>query len=90
MTIIHNMETGESKEVPIDEIKKMIGEAFADRERLLEGIHQRNLEDEAYRVFSDCLDLSANDFQLEMEYDTDGKAVATFYYSFEVSLEEEE
>ena len=42
------------------------------------------MEDEAYRVFSDCLDLSANDFQLEMEYDSDGKAVATFYYSFEV------
>lgn len=88
MTIIHNMETGETKEVPVDEIKKMIGEAFEDRERLLQDIHRRNLEDEAYAYLDNELD--KNDFHLEMEYNSDGSAVATFYCSFEVGLEEEE
>ena len=87
VTILHNMETGETKEVPVDEIKKMIGEAFGKREELLQDIHRRNLEDEAY-AYLEKVDI--NDFQLEMEYDSDGSAVATFYCSFEVGLEEEE
>ena len=65
----------------------MIGEAFGKREELLQDIHRRNLEAEAY-AYLEKVDI--NDFQLEMEYDSDGSAVATFYCSFEVGLEEEE